>query len=95
MQIAAGMLFSVIAVKLVEGAYPRERKIFGWHPLNPAPSAASIAAATAAATGVPAAAAALLPKQKEPPQGVHHSRYPGIVTADTSQMLTSTVSSSK
>ena len=66
-QIAASMLFSVIAVKLGEGAYPRERKIFGWHPLNPAPSAASIAAATAAATDVPAAAAALLPKQKEPP----------------------------
>ena len=68
-QIGAGGLFSMLAVKVVEGAYPRDRQIFGWHPLNPAPSAASIAAATAAATGIPAAASALLPKQKTPPQG--------------------------
>ena len=69
MQISAGWLLSSLAVKVVEGGYPEDRKIFGWHPLNPSPSAAAIAGATAAATGVPAAAPALLPRQSAPPKG--------------------------
>ena len=68
-QIFAGWLLSSLAVKLVEGGYPEDRKIFGWHPNNPSPSAAAIAGATAAATGVPAAAPALLPRQSAPPKG--------------------------
>ena len=78
MQIFAGWLLSSLAVKLVEGGYPEDRKIFGWHPNDPSASAAAIAGATAAATGVPAAAPALLPRQSAPPKGEQAKLSHGI-----------------
>ena len=70
MQIGAGWLLASLAVKVVEGGYPEDRRIFGWHPSDPSASAAAIAGATAAAAGVPQAATALLPRQGAPPKGV-------------------------
>jgi hypothetical protein len=68
-QIAVGAVAGMTLAPLVDGHYSRTRTLFGWHPLQPAASAAAIAASTAAASGIPAAGAALLPKTKPPPQG--------------------------
>ncbi|KAK9807714.1 hypothetical protein WJX72_007038 [[Myrmecia] bisecta] len=69
LQVLVGVLLGTLAAKVVEGSYSRKRTIFGWHPLNPAKSAAVIAATTAAATGAPAAAEALLQRPKSAPTG--------------------------
>eukprot|EP00887_Chlorella_sp_A99_P007237 scaffold2.g7237.t1 len=69
-QVALGALFGLALSPLVDGQYSRDRKLFGWHPLQPAPSAEAIAAGTAAAIGVPAASAALLPRARPPPTGL-------------------------
>jgi predicted permease len=69
-QVCLGAAWGLLLSPLVDGAYPRSTRLFGWHPLDPERSAAAIAAATAAASGVPQAAAALLPRARPAPQGL-------------------------
>ena len=66
-QIMIGAIFGKVLAPFVDGSYSTSRRIFGWHPLNPPPSAQAIATGTALATGIPSAAGALLPRTKKGP----------------------------